>query len=341
MVTEKTADNPTTASPFKVAILGAGVAGLRCAQILRDVGLSVTAFDKGRGLGGRVATRRVDSNLAFDHGAQYFTASSPSFLAQTQSWTSRGVAQEWLGKIVKLSGAGVADTTPRHRYVGTPGMSALGTDLAKEIAVLRETQVKRVTRNDAAWTLLDQAGKTHGPFDILVMTLPAAQSADLLKDHPLGRQAAGVSMSPCWAVLAGFSERVDLPWDGAFVEGSPISWLARNSSKPGRPTGPDCWVIHAGPEFSLANLEQPAESIAQTLLEEFSRSAGLRLPPRVHLSAHRWRHSQASSNVESLCLFDADARLALCGDWLAGGKIEGAYLSGESAAFAVAKSLGR
>ena len=45
-----------------VGVIGAGMAGLACARELAAKGFEVTVFDKGRGLGGRTATRRAEPN---------------------------------------------------------------------------------------------------------------------------------------------------------------------------------------------------------------------------------------------------------------------------------------
>ena len=48
---------------MRIAIIGAGMAGLSCADALRDEGHEIALFDKGRGPGGRMSTRRVDTPL--------------------------------------------------------------------------------------------------------------------------------------------------------------------------------------------------------------------------------------------------------------------------------------
>ena len=63
----------------KIIIIGAGMAGLTCARRLTYAGMDVRILDKGRGIGGRLATRRTDTGLTFDHGAQYVTARGPGF----------------------------------------------------------------------------------------------------------------------------------------------------------------------------------------------------------------------------------------------------------------------
>ncbi|MDP3490273.1 MAG: FAD-dependent oxidoreductase, partial [Phenylobacterium sp.] len=45
---------------MKIAIIGAGMAGLSCAEALSDAGHAVQVLDKGRGPGGRMSTRRIE-----------------------------------------------------------------------------------------------------------------------------------------------------------------------------------------------------------------------------------------------------------------------------------------
>lgn len=324
----------------RVAVVGAGVAGLTCARTLTDRGFDVTVFDKGRGPGGRVATRRVDPDLAFDHGAQYFTARHPDFARAVGTWLGRGAVAEWGGRVVRLERGVATDTTPQSRYVGVPGMSAVAAHLAAALAVRRETRVASVSRTPAGWQLIDESGGGSGPFDFLVAALPAPQAAGLLAPHPFAAEAAGTPMTPCWAVLVAFADRLDVPWDGAFAHDSPLSWVARNSSKPGRPRGADCWVLHAGAEWSAAHLEESPDAVVPPLLDAFAAVTGRILPPTVYRAAHRWRHSLGADAANRTTLFDAAAGLAVCGDWLAGGRVEGAFLSGAAAAGRIVRAAG-
>jgi predicted NAD/FAD-dependent oxidoreductase len=316
----------------RVAIVGAGISGLTCARSLADHGFLVTVFDKGRAAGGRIATRRIEPALTFDHGAQFFTARNPDFARQVQAWCDRGVVSEWNGRIVNLKAGVATDTSPQSRYVGVPGMSAVAAHLAADVAVHRKTRITQLTRSGEAWELMDESGARFGPFEFLVLTLPAPQAAELLAPHPFADAAAAVRMSPCWAALVAFDVRYHVPWDGAFVHGSPLSWVSRNSSKPGRPAGPDCWVLHADPEWSATHLEERPELVASRLLDAIVATTGVPVPPAIHLSAHRWRFSLGSDSADHRSLFDPDAGLVVCGDWLADGRVEGAFLAGTAAA---------
>jgi predicted NAD/FAD-dependent oxidoreductase len=164
------------------------------------------------------------------------------------------------------------------------------------------------------------------------VSLPAPQAAELLGDHPFAAEVAAVPMAPCWAVMVAFERRLDVPWDGAFVHGSPLAWTARDSSKPGRDPARDCWVLHATADWSAARRDDRRDIVAAELLQELSAIADKPAPAPIHLDAHRWLHSAAPRALDRLALCDADSGLAVCGDWLAGGRVEGAFRSGVHAA---------
>ncbi len=325
----------------RVAVIGAGISGLTGARTLHDLGLEVTVFEKSRGPGGRTATRRADPGLSFDHGAQYFTARDPQFLRHVEAWIQQGIVAEWNGRIVTIEGAMVRPKTDQpDRYVGVPGMTAIAQHLVADLRVVLETRIVRLDRVDESWQVTDAAGQTHGPFNHVIVSLPSPQAADLLVDHALAAEARAIPMTPCWAVLAAYDGRIEAAWDGAFVLGSPLVWVARNSSKPGRDCSKDCWVLHASPDWSAAHQDLARDTVKARLLSAFaSITAAPALNP-VHLDAHRWLFSATPLSLDRLALFDGEIGLVVCGDWLAGGRVEGAFRSGVAAAGCILRHLG-
>ena len=324
-----------------VAVIGAGVSGLVSARTLQDHEFSVTVFEKSHGPGGRTATRRADPGLSFDHGAQYFTAAESHFKAFVDECVQQGIVAEWTGLIVKIDGTKVESKTHHPvRYVGVPAMTAMASHLADELTIHRSARIVELTRGENGWELTDANGRTYRDYDYVIVSLPAPQSTLLLGDHALAQEVSAIPMTPCWAVLAAFESRIDVPWDGAFIHGSPLAWVARNSSKPGRNPAIDCWVLHASPDWSCATLEHPREAVAVELLSAFAQAVSLQLPPTIHVDAHRWLHSATPMPLDRLVLFDPDSGIAVCGDWLAGGRVEGAFRSGVAAAENILRYVG-
>lgn len=290
-------------------------------------------FDKARGAGGRMSTRRAGA-WGFDHGAQYFTVRDPGFRARVTAWRGEGLVAPWTGRIAVLDGGmTVMKAGDTERLVAAPAMNALCRHLARDLDVRYETRVDRLERTAEGWRLGSSDGLDLGGFDAVVVSAPAPQTAALLEGVAprLAARAGGVAMSPCWAVMAAFPEPLALGFDGAFVHRTPLAWVARNASKPGRPEG-EAWVLHGSPEWSESNLElEPAEAAAR-LLEAFAAAVGGGCPDPVHLAAHRWRFALPAAPLVEPCLFDSDLQLAACGDWCGGPRVEGAFLSGLAAA---------
>jgi len=320
------------------AIIGAGISGLACAQQLRAAGIDVTVFEKSRGLGGRLATRRLDSGAAFDHGAQYFTARDPRFLARANEWIAAGAASLWNGRIVSLDQGTIADfAEPRERYVGVPAMNAIAKALAAGLVVRTNITVQAIARTESGWQLTDNTGQQHGPFELLLSTAPPIQSRALLGSHSaaLDQKLSSVVMDPCWTVMLQAKEPLALSFDGAFVRNSPLSWIARNSSKPSRSAEADCWVLQASGAWSREHLEESADAIAATLTAEFWQVLQTSPQALEFVTAHRWRYAAPQEPLPEGCLWDPELALGACGDWCGGSRVEGAYLSGIALAEAV------
>ena len=304
---------------MNIAIVGAGIAGLTCADALRDAGHAVTLFDKGRAPGGRMSTRRIDTvdgSAQFDHGAQYFTVRDPAFRACVDRWQQAGLAAPW-----PAAGA--------DAWVGTPAMTAPARAMAPHHDIRFPVEITALHHDGQAWHL-EGAG-----FDTVLLALPAENAARLLPpDHTFATLAAATPSAPCWTVMAAFAERLAAP---DIQRGyGPIGWAARNSAKPGR-SGPESWVIQAGPEWSRANLELDREAVIPLLLEALAARLDAPLPAPLVTAAHRWRYAR-SGNADRGALWDPALRLGVCGDWLLGPRIEATWLSATRLANAVLAS---
>ena len=331
---------PDAHTTSAVAVVGAGISGLACARSLADRGVTVTIFERSSEVGGRMSTRRAAGGLSFDHGAQYFTAREGRFARFVGACVEDGAARPWSGRVAVMRDGEVVDE--RHsieRFVAVPEMSGLCTHLATELDVRTGVCVGALERTDDGWRLFDQDRVPLGAFDAAVVAAPPLQSAALLGAAPaLAGRAAGTRMHGCVAVMLALAEPLQLGVDGAFVHGSPLAWVARNSSKPGRSPEPETWVLHASPEWSRAHIDDRPEEVEAALLDAFWTVTGAPPAPPHYAAAHRWRFAVAPDPLGEQCLFDAEARVGACGDWCAGGRVEGAYLSGVAIADRIAST---
>jgi len=322
----------------RFAVIGGGLAGLTAARVLADQGHEVVLLEKARGPGGRMSTRR-DGSLRFDHGAQYFTARHPRFMAQVEAWQEAGLVQRWDANIAVIESGTIRPAgTGTDRYVGVPGMNAVCRHLAKAQADCRfGWQVTRARAVTDGWVLESLDGDRL-EADYLVLTAPPEQSRALIDDPSVHEALAPVEMRPCWAVMAVFDRPLLQGWDAAFVNTGALSWIASQGSKPDRPSA-HAWILHASPEWSRAHLEDEPESVAEALLAEATSLKGVAAVAAESVSAHRWRYALADEPLETGAFWFEDRRLAIAGDWCAGSRIEGAFLSGLEAGERIAAGL--
>lgn len=319
----------------RIGIIGSGVAGLSAGLQLQARGASVTLFEKSRGPGGRLASKRVDgvdhTNSTVDMGAQFFTLRNPRF----RSLLDERAYAEWPGRLRYENGQGDwEDFRQATRYVGTPRMTAISRALAAHLTINNDVRVAKLLRDDLGWHVIDADGHDHGAFDSVIMTMPPAQSQALLyaSDCP---QLAGVlardveAMQACWAVAAYFARPLELPYEGFQCRCEALQWAGNDSSKPGREGPGEWWVLHGQPDWSEAHRDDSADAVTASLLADFNRVTGLVTAP-TQLLSHRWLYAKSKTRRGPGHYWFADDRLAVIGDWLTGGRVEGAFDSAAS-----------
>lgn len=332
-------------TPLHIAVIGAGIAGLSCATALQQAGITVSLFDKSRGPGGRMSTRRIvgggsngERGWQCDHGARYFTTRHPDFQAEVSRWREAGAAAQWTPRVSALSATSLTEhDLDVPWYVGTPRMTSPAQFLASALPLQLQTTVQQIASQTDGWRILSaDQGWLDDCFDAVLLAVPAPQAVPLLQPcaPALAALAATANMHGCWTLMLQFTMPVTLPFDAGFVNQGPLTWVARDSSKPGRDDA-ESWVLHASAAWSEAHLEEDEETVATTLQQAFTQLGG---PASQTWTAHRWRYAHAAPRLDKVYAWDAVTKIGLCGDWLNGGTVEAAWLSGRSLAQQVLQS---
>ena len=319
-----------------IAIIGAGIAGAACASALTQAGHNVVVFDKGRSAGGRMSSKRTDKGY-IDLGAQYFTARSTEFNQQCKRWLNQQVIDVWQGRLAVYQNAGLSESADDTvRYIGLPSMHKPVQQLLQNIDLRSHCCIDAIEFDGQYWQLYSQH-QLMGRFDKLVLALPQQQAAQLLAkmlpDQPfLADVFAEQALLPCWAADIELDTPSTVAFDGIFVKNDPVlSWVARQSSKAGRAAG-EHWLLHFSPLFSQLHIEASFSQIAAVSLAQLQRILGHDLNGQVSL-CHRWRYAQQASEFPQYgYIYQKTLGLGLCGDWLNGGRVENAWLSGQQLA---------
>lgn len=330
--------------PCSVAVVGAGPAGLVAARRLEAAGVEVVVFEKSRGIGGRVATRRTSDGLAFDHGAQYVTARGASFARFLLDAQSAGLAIRWdpvvdppRARFAEGSTGGASTAEPPGWFVGSQGMSSLFRSLASPLTVRYEVTVTMVDPTDrGVWLVADgpERGRRRiGAFDAAVIAIPAPQASAIAGHLPtVAETLASVVTTPCWALMIAFEGSRNLPAEVFRPADGPIAWVARDASKPGRSNDSTTLVVHATPEWSRDHLDDAPDAVTAHLLTALASVVGTTLSAPTLVAAHRWRYAQTTVPLGAPFIAAADGRVLIGGDWTTGARVEAAWDSGEAMA---------
>ena len=341
----------------KIAVIGAGIAGLACARTLTQAGHQVTLLEKRPAVGGRMASCDTPFG-SFDNGAQYFTVRDPRF-EQALS-VSQAARKPWSANAVRVLDphgrvAEAALPAREPHWVSVPTMDSLARHWAQPLAAAGalelQTRVSRIepdALDQQRWQL-----HTSGPqdsvhvfsgFDAVLLAVPHALAAGLLGQSgvapALAKRMQPVTVAPCWTLMLAFPQAVQPTlahlgpqWNAAHSTHHRIAWLARESSKPGR-SAVERWTVQASPEWSQEHLEDDEARIQAKLLKAFAEVTGIYAEP-AYAQVQRWRWARTEAPLGASHLWDSRARVGVCGDWCLGHRVENAFVSGLELALAV------
>ncbi len=328
-------------NPPRVAIIGAGLAGLTCATALKGFA-DVQVFEKSVFVGGRIS-RYQFGEYRFNHGEQYFTVSNPLFLNIVEAWQSSGIVRPWDGWIVELEKGLVTNLDDNtQRYTGYPHMQAITDNLAHNTQVKLSTCIAEVEKQPGGqWRLFDDRGSYQGLYDIVIIATAAHEVSALARQvGSISALADQIDMTVCWSGMFAFDRPLGLPFDAAFVLNSPLSWISRFQGIEQQPSDQEIWVVHSSPEWSLQYAASFRGRVMHALQDAFFEDCDLRPMKPASSTVHCWKHATPINTLENQdSLFDQELAMGACGDWCTAPRIEGAVLSGFSMADRIMKHI--
>lgn len=320
-------------------VIGAGISGISAAIALQDAGIDVLVLDKGRSVGGRMATRRLGGGAA-DHGAQFFTARESDFQQFVDQWLADNLVFIWSHGWSDGSLAFAAsDGHPRYAVRG--GLNMLPRTLAKSLRRVKVgVEIATATRDENGWILQDQDGDIF-TCDYLVLTPPVPQALTLLDDGATNLMTSEraaldrISYAPCLAGMFVIEGEATLPSPGAIQrKNSNIHWIADNRAK-GISDAAIVITVQANERYSNQLWDAPDEHILGSLRTNLQ----LFLAPGTQIveeQLKRWRYSAVqTTHPERYLMTNEQPYVVFAGDAFGGPRVEGAFLSGLAAARAL------
>lgn len=349
-------------SLFDVAVIGAGMAGLTCAQQLQQAGYSVMILEKSRGVGGRVATKRLSSGIRADHGTCYLKkAGDPQFQAFLQDLIDANILQAWTDRIYELNRHGQLNPPDASqidpRYVAPAGMTAIAKFLATDLSIQFNHRVESISLTPEPYWQLVSANAPDVTVHqtvlakALVVAIPAPQAYALLAPlENLGlasliEPVRSIEFFPCISVMAGYARgREDVfepEWQAIVCPDDPdLRWIGLDSSK--RPTREQLvFVVQSSAAFAEQYLDTPdLQPVGQQLLDRVANLLHPWFSQPDWFQVHRWRYAFAKKTTAQPYLIDTSVLPIVCsGDWCNGDRVEHAFLSGLATADAIQQHL--
>ncbi|MGB3640840.1 MAG: FAD-dependent oxidoreductase, partial [Rivularia sp. (in: cyanobacteria)] len=315
-----------------IAVIGAGMAGLVCAQQLTQAGYSVKVIDKSRGVGGRVATRRLH-DTASDHGACYIKPKGELSQRLITLLAQKGDLEVWTDKLYVQDNSSypIANPSLPLPYTAPEGMNVIAKYLAQGLEINRGQRVNKISLNSQnQWHLTSETNQEFTASSVIV-AIPAPQAVMLLEtlaenllDNKFFEKLRSVEYYPAITVMAGYPDSSQQPeWKAITFKDNPVlGWIGLDSSKRKNPVQPH-FVIHSSADFAEKYFESELQQVGQQMLANAASDVNLHwLKNPQWMQVHRWRYAFPKTPLKQACLPAETLPLVCCGDWCGGNLIE-------------------
>lgn len=333
---------------MKIAIIGAGVAGLTAGRELMNAGHEVVVFEKSRGFGGRLATRYAGKNNAtkLDHGLPYIELTSPELEPLIKELGEKGIIEPWVGPFARYTSGGEQEELrpTKKRFIAPGGMNKVAQYLGRFVDVRTETKVGGLThigedrRRKRSWMLNLTSGATESA-DAVIIATPSKQAyavlnttVDEVATLKIIREIDEVEYHPSFSLLAGYGDTKVPEWAMMECEDHPVIESITNEATKRDTEQEASYVIHTTAEFAERHKDTDHQKIEESILDALSDIMGgwAAIPQWSQL--HYWKYSRVKNPLPYpfMEVVGHDAPIAVIGGYMNGDTFEAAYLSGKA-----------
>jgi renalase len=331
---------------IEIAVIGAGLAGLTCAHRLQQAGKTVVIIDKSRGVGGRLATRRLAGTHA-DHGVCYLRAKSDycsdRLRQRFQHWidqlVSAGILRVWTDGIHHLTAAGELQPPTKFApcYAAPLGATSIAKYLSRDLELVGNQLITAISPIDNGWQLSSSDPEWSLTAAQVIIATPPAQALAITRetiDSNCIQQLNSVQFSRSITAIAVYpasqqTAATTIQWRGIqSIDHPTIAWIGLDSSKQLNPTNP-VLVVQSSAAFAKQHFDAPDLAVIgqQLLAAADPLIQPLHSPELVQV--HRWGYAFAQNPLSIQFLTAQTASpLYFGGDWCGGNRVESAYQSG-------------
>ena len=324
----------------KVAVIGAGIAGVVCAHYLNEYGFNVILFDKSRGVSGRSTTKRffnVDNGI--DMGVPYIYKREISEFMKPliNDLNQHKVLTKW-EKIKKENAQIFKDDT----FVGIPKMSRIARYFSSDLQLNSTQRVNKIKKVINKWLISTETDQFDS-FDTIIFAIPSPQLIEIegIPKDLTEKLTKNIQFKAINTFLIETSRPL---WTGieneAVFNDSIINKIIANYKKPQRDNSRYTYAIHANSKWSTETFEELSiKEIEKKIYAELKQQFNLDKKEVVETLLHRWKYAipVKENTVLENHYFQSEIEPSIfaCGDWC----YKPTFASAMETGYLLAKSL--
>ena len=317
-----------------IAIIGAGITGITLANLLQEK-YNLTVFEKSRGVGGRMATRRAEP-YQFNHGAQYFKIENKEFKDFLQPLMVNNIIKPLKANQIEILNKKVIKRTKIYNkkyFTAESKMNSVVKYLINNnLSIKLLCNIEKTLKENDKWFIIDSDKVSYGPYDWLLITIPPNQATKILyNSFKFLDIIKKIKMRSCYSLMLGFDEIKEFDFDTALFLDEDVRWLSISKKILEKKEYYNL-LINSSFNFAEQNINGSKDKISNYLIKQVSDILQCELNNYKHRALHFWKYAMSEKNNNLGSLFDEDLKVIVCGDWCMNGKVEGAFLSAKNAA---------